>query len=147
MKRLATWSLVLLLTALVIAASGAAAAGPPTPRTPRVLEQSVPSRTEDEPIHMPDLRGRTLEYATDIWDDDEPLPQITIVRLSSDPNAVVVERGVVREPADLRRVVRDTPEHVGPDQVETDVGAREVERRRSAGRGLPIHRRRRWVRW
>ena len=63
MKRLATWSLVLLLTALVIAASGAAA-GPPTPRSPRVLEQSVPSRTEDEPIHMPDLRGRTLEYAT-----------------------------------------------------------------------------------
>jgi len=92
MKRLATWSLVLLLTALVIAASGAAAAGPPTPRTPRVLEQSVPSRTEDEPIHMPDLRGRTLEYATGIWDDDEPLPKFIIERLNSAPDAVVVRQ-------------------------------------------------------
>jgi hypothetical protein len=92
MKRLAIWSLVLLLTALVIATTSAGAAGPPPPKTPRVLEQSVSARTEDEPIHMPDLRGRTLEYATDIWDDDEPLPQITVVRLNRDPNAVVVRQ-------------------------------------------------------
>src|SRR6478672_2381514 len=92
MKRLALWSLVLLLTALVIAASGSAAAGPPTPRTPRVLEQSVPSRTEGQPIHMPDLRGRTLEYATDIWDDDEPLPKFVVERLNSAPDAVVARQ-------------------------------------------------------
>jgi hypothetical protein len=91
MKRLTTWSRILVLPALVIAATSALA-GPPPPKTPLVLDQSVPPRTEDEPIHMPDLRGRTLEYATDIWDDDEPLPQIAVVRLSSDPNAVVVRQ-------------------------------------------------------
>src|SRR5438477_10954370 len=52
---------------------------------------------------------------------DGDVPRVIAVHLVDqlDPNAVVVERGVVREPADLRRVVRDTPEHVGPDQVET----------------------------
>jgi hypothetical protein len=85
---------MLLLPALAIGAarSNTLAASPPPPRAPRTLDTAVPARTDGQPIHMPDLRGRTLEYATDIWDDDEPLPKFVIERLNSAPDAVVVRQ-------------------------------------------------------
>jgi hypothetical protein len=46
----------------------------------------------EQPIHMPDLLGQTLEYATGIWDDDEPLPKFVVIRRSGAPDAVVVQQ-------------------------------------------------------
>ncbi|HEU5011855.1 MAG TPA: metallophosphoesterase, partial [Roseiflexaceae bacterium] len=64
----------------------------PFPRQLPPARPGKPPRTEGEPIHMPDLLGRTLEYATNIWDEDEPLPQITVKRLSNDNNVVIVQQ-------------------------------------------------------
>src|SRR5262249_42516010 len=50
-----------------------------------------PARGE-RPIRMPDLLGQTLEYATGIWDDDEPLPRFMVIRRSGAPDAVVVQQ-------------------------------------------------------
>ena len=61
-------------------------------RLMRPLEGSVYAETSDEAIHMPDLLGRSLDYAMGIWDDDEPLPEIVVERLSDDPNLVVVRQ-------------------------------------------------------
>lgn len=64
----------------------------PPPITLPPDEGIIPSLTEDEPIHMPDLIGRSLDYATSIWDTDEELPQIRVERLSNGPNLVVVRQ-------------------------------------------------------
>ena len=102
MKRFGTWPLLLLLALLVGAvqprtfAGGATAvapaAPPPTPGSIRPAESSTYPRTVAETIEMPDLRGRTLDYATGIWDDDEPLPQIAVEWRSNSPNAVIVQQ-------------------------------------------------------
>jgi Calcineurin-like phosphoesterase/Purple acid Phosphatase, N-terminal domain len=52
----------------------------------------IPALTEGQPIHMPDLIGRSLDYATMIWDEDEPLPQFRVERLSNEPNLIVVRQ-------------------------------------------------------
>jgi predicted phosphodiesterase len=62
----------------------------PTPSVPIGSGNDVPAQTEGEPIHMPDLVGQSLDYATSIWDEDEPLPQIVVEPLSDGPNLVVV---------------------------------------------------------
>ncbi len=41
---------------------------------------------------MPDLLGRSLEYATGIWDNDGPLPEIVVEGASGDPRLVVVRQ-------------------------------------------------------
>jgi predicted phosphodiesterase len=64
--------------------------------TPEVLPTRPPLEWADyqahgeRPVHMPDLLGQTLEYATTIWDDDEPLPKFVVIRRSRAPDAVVV---------------------------------------------------------
>lgn len=106
MKRFSLWLVILVLPALIVGivqaqthtSSPSASAGlnAPTPQpetgTMRPLEGSTYAATHEEPIYMPDLLGRSLEYATSIWDDDEPLPQIIIERLSDAPDAVVVRQ-------------------------------------------------------
>jgi predicted phosphodiesterase len=65
----------------------------PTPAGALQTEEGdIPSQTEGDPIHMPDLIGRSLDYATSIWDSDEPLPQIRVERLSNGANLVVVRQ-------------------------------------------------------
>ncbi len=64
---------------------------PPT-ATDGPADGDIPALTEGQPIHMPDLLGRSLDYATSIWDEDEPLPQIVVERVSNDPNLVVVRQ-------------------------------------------------------
>src|SRR5574341_510906 len=100
MRRFTLW---LLVPALAVAlsslprgndVSGAAAAhvrpsATSTPAQP-IGGAEVPAQTDGQPIHMPDLLGQSLDYATSIWDADEPLPQIVVERLSSAPNLVVV---------------------------------------------------------
>ena len=53
---------------------------------------SISDVTGDGPIHMPDLIGRSLDYATNIWDEDEPLPHIRVEYLSAGPNLIVVRQ-------------------------------------------------------
>src|SRR5215211_7436990 len=110
MKRFGTWLLLLLLALLVGAVQPRTLAGPAAPTTQpvagpiRPAESSSYPDTHEEPIEMPDLRGRSLEYATGIWDDDEPLPQFVVERRSSSPSAVVVQQ----QPAPGTLIV---PEH------------------------------------
>ena len=56
------------------------------------IQDSIPALTDGQPIHMPDLIGRSLEYATGIWDNDEELPQFRVERLSNGVNLVVVRQ-------------------------------------------------------
>ncbi len=56
------------------------------------IQDSIPALTDGQPIHMPDLIGRSLEYATGIWDDDDGLPQFRVDRLSNGENLVVVSQ-------------------------------------------------------
>jgi hypothetical protein len=58
----------------------------------RPPESSSYAETHEEPIHMPDLLGRSLDFALGIWDDDEPLPEIVVERVSNDPDLVVVRQ-------------------------------------------------------
>ena len=55
---------------------------------------------------MPVLLGRSLEYATGIWDSDEPLPEIVIENMGDDPKLVVVKQdpapGMMIVPEDTR---------------------------------------------
>ena len=59
-------------------------------------QNSLPTPTtvgeKEQPIHMPDLIGRSLEYATGIWDADEAMPQFIVESLSNEPNLVVVRQ-------------------------------------------------------
>jgi len=65
-----------------------------TTPTPMATEQPVggdiPALTYGQPVHMPDLLGRSLDYAISIWDSDEALPQIRVVGPTNDPSLVVV---------------------------------------------------------
>ena len=68
-------------------------ATPPTPAaTLPPVEPGIPSQTENDPVHMPDLVGRSLEYATGIWDNDETLPQFRIEGMRDGPGVVVVRQ-------------------------------------------------------
>src|SRR5438067_2165738 len=98
MKRLVAWMLALLLPILVVGTvqtrtlSGSASAAlagraeVPAVGTIRPAQGSSLPAVHEEPIEMPDLLGRSLEFATGIWDDDEPLPQIVVERLSDGPD-------------------------------------------------------------
>src|SRR5215216_1654903 len=99
MKKLRTslsaFPAILLIAVLAIPAPTTkpnVSAASPTPAATQSEEGDIPPQTEDEPVHMPDLIGRSLEYATSIWDDDEPLPQFRIERLSNGPDLVVVRQ-------------------------------------------------------
>src|SRR5436853_4369846 len=99
MRRFGTWLLLLLLPALLVGmvrpqalAGHAAPTAQPVAGSIRPAESSSYPRTVAETIEMPDLRGRSLEYATGIWDDDEPLPQIAVEWRSTSPNAVIVQQ-------------------------------------------------------
>src|SRR6266540_2825625 len=41
---------------------------------------------------MPDLIGRSLDYAISIWDNDETLPQIRVEGAANGPNVVIVRQ-------------------------------------------------------
>ncbi len=92
---------ILLVVALATPGRGSLAA-PTTPPVIRAsptpiatlppVEGDIPAQTEGEPIHMPDLIGQTLEYATIIWDNDEPLPQIRVQGVPDGPNVFVVRQ-------------------------------------------------------
>src|SRR5262245_19238752 len=72
-------------------ASSAASSGTPEPLPTRPpLEWADYVAHGERPVHMPDLLGQTLEYATSIWDDDEPLPKFVVIYRSRAPDAVVV---------------------------------------------------------
>ena len=91
---------ILLIAALgTYGQAGATAPSSPTSAsltpvgTMQPTQGSIPALTEGEqPIHMPDLIGRSLDYATGIWDNNEQLPQIRVERLSNGPNLVVVRQ-------------------------------------------------------
>jgi hypothetical protein len=111
-------SVVLLMLALALALAGQfrlgddriTAAPRPTVAPPQEIAwlprpvHNVEAHTHDDPIHMPDLLGRTLDYAANIWDDDEPLPQIVVERLSAGDDLVIV----AQQPAPGVMIV---PEH------------------------------------
>jgi hypothetical protein len=99
MKRFSIWIFVLLpvfvagALQLQARSSTAAALAPQNlVGTVQPTEGSSLPATHDEAMHMPDLLGRTLDFATGIWDNDEPLPQIVVTRLSDAPDAVVVHQ-------------------------------------------------------
>jgi hypothetical protein len=91
---------ILLIAALIvpgqigIAASAQASEGTPSPAPVRTVNDTgdIPSAAEDEPVHMPDLIGQTLEYATIIWDNDEPLPQIRVEGVPDGPNVFIARQ-------------------------------------------------------
>ncbi|HSJ85626.1 MAG TPA: metallophosphoesterase family protein, partial [Anaerolineales bacterium] len=91
---------ILLIAVLIIpgpigiAAPAQAGANTPSPTPVRTINDTgdVPSAAEDEPVHMPDLIGQTLEYATSIWDNDEPLPQIRLQGVPDGPNVFIVRQ-------------------------------------------------------
>ncbi len=92
---------ILLIVTLALPTRGSMAAAPqptvvspsPTPvDTLPPAEPGIPSVTEDDPVHMPDLIGRSLEYATGIWDNDEPLPKFQVKGVSNGPDIVVVDQ-------------------------------------------------------
>ena len=71
--------------------SSAAGSGTPEPLPTRPpLEWADYVAHGERPVHMPDLLGQTLEYATSIWDDDEPLPRFVVIYRSRAPDAMVV---------------------------------------------------------
>src|SRR5690349_6767552 len=100
MRRFSLWISLLVLAALVAgilhaqsSASSAAVFATPEPLpTRKPVEWNDFQATGERPVHMPDLLGQTLEYATSIWDDDEPLPKFVVVRRSGAPDAVVVQQ-------------------------------------------------------
>ncbi len=103
MKRFALWALgpVLALTLVSVSTASNAVVGASAPAGPTATQTSsvpigavndIPALTDGEPIHMPNLLGRSLEYSTSIWDPDEPLPQIVVEGLSGDPRFVVVRQ-------------------------------------------------------
>ncbi len=59
-------------------------------------QNSLPTPTtvgeKEQPIHMPDLIGRSLDYATGIWETDEAMPQISVESLNNGPDLVVVRQ-------------------------------------------------------
>jgi hypothetical protein len=72
-------------------ASNAAGSGTPEPLPTRQPLEWVDYQAHGErSVHMPDLLGQTLEYATSIWDDDEPLPRFAVIYRSRAPDAIVV---------------------------------------------------------
>ena len=91
-RRFAIWLLVPVLALALTSqspgqdASGAAAAHVHPSAT------STPAQIDGQPIHMPNLLGQSLDYATSIWDEDEALPQIVVERLSDRPDVVVVQQ-------------------------------------------------------
>src|SRR5215216_1586625 len=98
---LTVFPVILLLVALAIPARGDLAASAtstvisdsPTPlATLPPVEGDIPAQTEDEPIHMPDLIGRSLDYAISIWDNDEPLPKIRVEGIANGSNVVIVRQ-------------------------------------------------------
>src|SRR5262249_10092511 len=121
MKRLVSWML-LLLPALLIAAAQMQPLAAPVSASPdagtvviqpddgaiRPSNSTFP-QTHESPIAMPTLLGRTLEYATSIWDNDEPLPQIVVENMGDDPRLVVVRQqpapGTMIVPEDTRIVL------------------------------------------
>jgi hypothetical protein len=102
MKRFVLWMSVLLSSILVISATRTpsfvispatpTSTARPTVGTPQIFDATVSALTEGQPIQMPDLLGRSLAYATGIWDNDEPLPKFVIERLSDGPDLIVVRQ-------------------------------------------------------
>ncbi|MFL5805315.1 MAG: metallophosphoesterase [Roseiflexaceae bacterium] len=116
MRRLVPWMLIL-LPALLIAATQMQPLAAPASASPdadtvviqpndgaiRPPSSSYP-QTRETPIEMPILLGQTLDYATGIWDSDEPLPEIVVENMGDDPRLVVVRQ----QPAPGTMIV---PEH------------------------------------
>jgi hypothetical protein len=101
MKRFSLWVAVLVISILAAGSvqsrtqfgSDLVSGAPPPPvEVPQPVMMIKHPVSEDEPIFMPDLLGRTLEYAVGIWDSDEPLPKFVVVRRSGAPDAVIVEQ-------------------------------------------------------
>src|SRR5213593_409006 len=114
MKHSSFWVAVLFLSILAVGSvqsrtqfstDPASGALQPALATPQPMQMIQRPATEDEPILMPDLLGRTLEYAVGIWDSDEPLPKFVVVRRSSAPDAVIVKQN---PPTGKLIVVRET---------------------------------------
>jgi 3',5'-cyclic AMP phosphodiesterase CpdA len=119
MKRPIIWIFLLLLPALLLGAFqtqsfvAPASASVSLPTAVIRLEDdadrapgSTFPATHEELIEMPILLGRSLEYATSIWDNDEPLPEIVVENMSDDPALMVVEQdpapGTMIVPEDTR---------------------------------------------
>jgi len=104
MKRYVIWLIVLVVPILVagmMQTQTLLGSAPVVPRTSVIERDSESIRptassslavVHEEPIEMPDLLGRSLEFAIGIWDDDEPLPRFVVERRSNAPNLVVVQQ-------------------------------------------------------
>jgi hypothetical protein len=101
MKQFLTSAIVLSMILLIVSVgnyeqAGAAPIATSTLANPVVklppAEPGIPAQTENDPVNMPDLIGRSLDYATSIWDNDETLPQILVEGVSNGPDIVVVRQ-------------------------------------------------------
>jgi 3',5'-cyclic AMP phosphodiesterase CpdA len=131
MKRYVIWLIVLvvpLLVAGMVQTQTLLGSAPVVPRTSvitrdseaiRPTESSSLAVVHEEPIEMPDLTGRSLDFAIGIWDDDEPLPRFVVERRSNAPDLVVVQQqpapGTLIVPEDTTiTLVLDTGPAIGP---------------------------------